>query len=555
MDFKHTLIVTVATAAAWVTAAGQAPEGYYRSIDGKAEAELKTALCNLLYDHTEISSYIALPEYFKHTDVYPGTNRYWDMYSDIPVYTNTTFGTYLNREHSFPKSWWGGSTATPAYVDLNHLYPSEKGANSAKSNYPLGTVSTATFDNGVVKVGYPVTGQGGGSGKVFEPDDEYKGDFARTYFYMVTTYQNLHWESKYCWMMQNNTYPTLQPWAVDLLLKWHREDKVSQKEIDRNNVVYGYQNNRNPFIDFPELAEYLWGNKVGEVFHVEQGGIPSGDPTLITPVQDMELDFGEVALGSTGKARLQFRGTDLRGSLQLLLSRDDKEMFSIPQQYIYSSQVNSESGFWLEVSYTPTALGEHRTRLIISDGGLEGSRGVGLRGTCLPVPTLTAPVALPASDITDDSYVANWELPVAGEIVDYYIVRRTRYQGASSSTEELVADDNSLLIEDFGSSDSESYTVRSARMGYESSPSNVITVDHAGVQGVMTESALGVVPCEGGVRIVTAVPQNGLRVIDMQGRVVRTLDGVRDNDIIMLPGGVYIIVTDTHMTPQRVVVR
>lgn len=547
------LLLTILAAAVTSSAAyAEIPAGYYNSLNGKADAQLKTALCDLLYNHTQVSSYTALPEYFKVTDVYPGTNRWWDMYSDIPVYTNTTFGTYLNREHSFPKSWWGGSTSTPAYVDLNHLYPSEKRANTAKSNFPLGVVSTSTFDNGVCKVGYPATGTGGGSSKVFEPADEYKGDFARTYFYMVTTYQNLKWSSNYMWMLEQNTYPTLKPWAVDMLLKWSRQDPVSQKEIDRNEAVFGFQNNRNPFIDHPELAEYIWGDKVGQLYYVSDSEQPGGEPTLITPTQDMELDFGEVALGSTVKARLQFLGQNLKGSLQLIVSRGDKEMFSIPQSYIYSSQINNTSGYWLEVTYKPTELGEHDSRLIISDGGLEGSRGVGLRGRCLPVPTLTRIHALPASDITDVSYVANWDAPT--EVVDYYIVRRTRYNGARSSTEELLAEDNSLLIDEFDTSTSESYSVRSSRLGYESPESETIIVDHAGIQGVVADTPLGIVPCEGGVRVVTPTVQNGFRVIDMQGRVIMSLDGVCDNDIVPLPQGVFIIVTDSHPAPQRVMI-
>ena len=117
------------------------------------------------------------------------------MYSDIPLYAPSFSG--LNREHSFPKSWWGGSQTVGAYVDLNHLYPSEMKANTAKSNYPLGEVDqdkAIKFQNGVCYVGYPAGGQGGGAGYVFEPNEEYKGDFARTYFYMATCYQNLTWK-------------------------------------------------------------------------------------------------------------------------------------------------------------------------------------------------------------------------------------------------------------------------------------------------------------------------------------------------------------------------
>ena len=528
------------------------PANYYNSINGLADRDLKNALHKLIYNHTEVKSYNALPEYFRTTDNFPGTDYWWDMYSDMEVSMYITFGTYMNREHCFPKSWWGGSTSTPAYVDLFHLYPSEAAANQAKSNYPLGEVVTSTFDNGVVKVGYAKTGQGGGSSKVFEPNEQYIGDFARTYFYVVTCYQNLTWASKNMYMLEQNTYPTLKPWAVDLLLKWHRADPVSQKEVDRNEAVYGFQGNRNPFIDHPELVEYIWGNKVGQKYTVG-GSQPVGDPELTTPVQDMALDFEQIAIGKSETRQLAFLGHDLRGKLSLVLTGADKAMFSIDTKTIDAALINAEGGYFLPVTYNPTALGSHTAKLIISDGGIDGSRGVLLKGECLEVPTLSAPVATSASDITEESYVANWDVP--SEVVDYYIVTRTRYINGNSSSEEIMAEENSLLIEDFSSSTSESYNVRSVRLGYESPVSNEIFVYHAGIDGVEMESPLGYAYWPGGLRIVCGETQYNLEVYDVSGRLMMTMPEVNNNDIIELPYGVYLITTDGCRTPLRVIVK
>lgn len=528
------------------------PANYYNSINGLADSDLKTALHKLIYNHTEVKSYSALPEYFRTTDNYPGTDYWWDMYSDMEVSMYITFGTYMNREHCFPKSWWGGSTSTPAYVDLFHLYPSEAAANQAKSNYPLGEVVTSTFDNGVVKVGYATTGQGGGSSKVFQPNDIYLGDFARTYFYVVTCYQNLKWASKYMYMVEQNTYPTLKPWAIDLLLKWHRADPVSEKEIDRNEAVYGFQGNRNPFIDHPELVEYIWGNKVGQKYTVGSSE-PAGDPELTTPIQDMALDFEQIATGKSETRQLAFLGHNLTGRLTVQITGADKSMFSLDTKTIESSLVNAEGGYFLPVTYTPTSLGVHSARLIISDGGMPGSRGVALMGECLEVPTLTAPVATAASDITDNSYVANWD--VSSEVVDYYIVTRTRYINGNSSSEEIMAEENSLLIDGFSSSTSESYNVRSVRLGYESPVSNEIFVYHAGVDGVEMDSPLGYAYWPGGLRIVCGDTQHNLEVYDIAGRRVMTIAEVANNDIIELPFGVYFIATDECRTPLRVIVK
>lgn len=553
MNIRYRFITLLCAAAAIITVAAQAPAGYYATLTGKSGAELKKALHNVIYNHNQVSSYSALPEYFEKTDLYPESRRWWDMYSDIPLYSPSFSG--LNREHSFPKSWWGGSTDIPAYVDLYHLYPAEADANQKKSNYPLGTVGTAKFDNGVSKVGYPVNGQGGGASQVFEPDDEYKGDFARTYFYMVTCYSNLTWNTRYMWMLQQNDYPTLTSWAVNLLLKWHREDPVSDKETNRNEAVYRIQNNRNPFIDHPELVEYIWGDSKSRPY--PGTGAPVGDPSLLTPVQDTALDLGQVAIGNAVTGKMLFRGENLTSPLRLRVYEGDTGMFSIASESIAAALVNAEGGYWLTVTYRPTALGTHSARMVISGGGITGTIGVVLRGECLEKPVLTAPVATAPSDITSTSYTANWNLPPDGETVDYYEVNRTRYIGGSASSETLLAEENSLEIDDFGGSDSETYSVRSCRLGEYSPWSNVITVSHAGISGVETDNAGLAVRVEGcSVTFVTSgIIHPAPRIFDMTGRLVRSPDSIADGDQLNLAPGCYMVVTALHPSPVRFIVR
>ena len=178
----------LALAVGTVVAVADVPNGYYNTLNGKTGQALKDAVHELTKNRT-VHAYGSLWYYFRQTDCMPtDASRVWDMYSD-KSYLFTQNGTGatsgMNREHSLPKSWWGGYNENQgyyAYTDLNHLYPSDADANMAKSNYPLGEVSTTKFDNGVSKVGTPVAGQGGGCTTVFEPDARYKGDFARTYF-------------------------------------------------------------------------------------------------------------------------------------------------------------------------------------------------------------------------------------------------------------------------------------------------------------------------------------------------------------------------------------
>lgn len=554
MKLRH-FALSLALAALAPAAYAVAPDGYYESLEGKSSGELKTAIHDLIADFKLISSYNALPQYFAVTDVYPelqnGRKRWWDMYSDIPLYAPSFSG--LNREHSFPKSWWGGSTSVSAYVDLNHLYPSEMDANMAKSNYPLGEVDRSehiTFQNGISTVGYPVLGQGGGASRVFEPDDEYKGDFARTYFYMVTCYQNLTW--KWTYMVNQNVFPTLNNWSAQLLMRWHRQDPVSDKETMRNDKVYGYQGNRNPFIDHPELAEYLWGDKVGEPYHVGGSTEPAGDAELQSPVNGMALDFGQVALGSSVTADLFFKGTNIRKDLAISIYRGDKQMFSLPRTSVSASLINSDEGTWVRVTYTPTAIGTHSARILIEGTGNDGNgtRGVELLGECLERPVLTAPTATPATDITADSYVANWT-PVEGEVVDYYIITRTRYVGGVPTVEQLVAEEPGTPIDGFDLSDSESYSVRSCRLGVESPESNVVFVSHTGISDAEVDAPF-TVATDPGVIVVTTVAAADIRVYDVAGRELRYLPAVNGVVEIELPAGVYIVTAGRGTAPAKV---
>ncbi len=546
-------ILSVALATTVFAAAAEIPAGYYSDLKGKKEGELKTELYNIIHSFTQVSSYSALPSYFAITDVYLESDHWywWDMYSDTKRYASSFSG--LNREHALPKSWWGGSESVSAYVDLFHLYPSDQTANSKKSNYPLGEVDQTTFDNGVSKVGYPVNGQGGGARFVFEPDDEYKGDFARTYFYMATCYQNLSW--KYTYMVSQNIYPTLNPWSVSLLMDWHRNDPVSPKEIDRNEAIFNIQNNRNPFIDLPELAEYLWGNKQGEAF--SPGTVlpdePVGDPELIAPVKNMELQFNRVALGMEATTRLLVKGNNLSGSIYNQIWSGDSDMFGTSTENIPAKEACTNDGYWLTITYKPTALGEHESKILF-EGSFPGTRSVLLKGECLPMPELSACTALPPTDVLADSYTANWTSPDADNI-DYYVVTLTRYTGGKATTEEIISENNYLEITDFAASDQDAYFVQSESLGVRSPESNIIFVDHTGITGVLTQEPLAVASAEGYIRFMCSAPQTGARIYNAAGALYMQIDRVEQNTEVAAAQGVYLIVTDQHPTPLKVIVR
>ncbi len=243
----------------------QEPDGYYDDAQGLTGSELKTALFHIISSHTAIS-YDDIWNAFQSTDK-KSDGTVWDIYSNCTYHFGTDqCGSYggecdcYNREHSFPKSWF--NDASPMYTDLFHIYPSDGYVNGRRSNYPYGEVSNPTYtsSNGC-KLG-PNT-YGSYTGTVFEPADEYKGDLARSYFYMVTCYEDkvAGWEANASGadaMLNGTTYPCFEDWALQMLLEWNNEDPVSQKEIDRNNAIYNIQGNRNPFIDHPEYVCMIW---------------------------------------------------------------------------------------------------------------------------------------------------------------------------------------------------------------------------------------------------------------------------------------------------------
>ena len=540
------------------------PNGYYTSIYGKKGTALKTAIHDVIRPHTKLT-YASLWNHFPSTDVYPeqinGKWLVWDMYSDnktnqIYYYPNGTSG--LNREHSCPKSWWGGDQ-NEAYTDINHLYPSDAKANTAKNNYPLGVVKVASFNNGVSKVGTPQSGMGGGCQSVFEPADEYKGDFARTYFYMATMYQDYTW--KYTYMFSNSSDLTLSQWAYTLLLEWARQDPVSDKEIDRNEAVFLIQNNRNPFIDIPGLEEYIWGNKQGQVLE-EGGGEVSGDPELIYPAVGSTIDFGEVALGKTVALDVVIKAANLTNNLKIKVYGTNSDQFAkLPVNEITRNAANQ--GYTLKVTYSPNALGDHTARLLFYDGGLpETGVGVTLTGSCQPVPTLSAVVATDPINVTENSFTATWCL--AEETVDSYNVNHIVYNGSQIITDETIPvpvddlDESTIGMLDFGNlaaGYTHTYRVQSCRLGCTSEWSNTITFTTSGIDEIEAFAPISVESYVGGVIVRCSDNYTGISIYNMQGMLVRRIAAVEDGEFIELPVGNYIIVSDHNPNPVRASVR
>lgn len=249
---------------AWQVATAQPPPGYYAPAQGLTGQALAQALHDIISGHA-VQSNASLWTHFQSTDARQD-GFVWDIYSDIPggvppyVYafgvdqcgTYNSEGDCYNREHTVPQSWF--NSAAPMNTDLFHVYPTDAWVNQQRGNWPYAEVATAswTSQNGT-RVGTSATP--GYQGTVCEPLEAFKGDLARTYFYMAIRYApNLAtWSGP---MFVSGGFST---WAEALLLDWHAGDPVDAKELERNNAVFAIQGNRNPFIDQPDWVWNLWG--------------------------------------------------------------------------------------------------------------------------------------------------------------------------------------------------------------------------------------------------------------------------------------------------------
>ena len=233
---------------------------YYSNADGLKGKELKTSLATIIVNPTNVG-YGGLYEAYKKTDTRPdGYVRDW--YSNTTNYTHGVDnkgnyqkeGDMYNREHVVPQSWFGSGDIKS---DVVHVLPTDGYVNNRRGNNPFGEVNNVTYQssNGYSKLGSCKTP--GYSGTVFEPNDEIKGDIARIFFYMITRYEG----SCASWGHDvfTSEYPGLTTWTLDMMMRWSKQDPVDEVELQRNSAVFEVQGNRNPFVDYPGLEEYTWG--------------------------------------------------------------------------------------------------------------------------------------------------------------------------------------------------------------------------------------------------------------------------------------------------------
>lgn len=362
----------------------QIPSGYYNTATGTGYT-LKTQLYNIIKGHTD-NGYAGLYTTYQTSDVdnfYENDGTVLDMYSENPSGTDpynystgstqrcgnySAEGDCYNREHIIPQSVF--NEQSPMVADAHFITPTDGKVNGMRSNYPHGTVASATYtsQNGSKLGSSSVSGY---SGTVFEPVNAFKGDIARMYFYFATRYENT--VAGYSYAMFNGSSNQVFTTAfLNVLLAWHAQDPVSAREIARNNAIYARQNNRNPFIDHPEYVNQIWG------------GTPSGDtqaPTAPTSLASTSKTSTSISLSWTASTdNVAVTGYDVyaNSALKTTVSGTTATITGLTASTAYSIYVKAKdaagntSSSSNTISVTTNSSGGTATDLLFSEY-IEGS--------------------------------------------------------------------------------------------------------------------------------------------------------------------------------------
>jgi endonuclease I len=250
------LFITVA-----LFVSGQIPPGYYNDASGLTGEQLKTALHNIMKNHTEYP-YNQTDELLMETDEDPNNSNNVILLYKGTSQAKSTFGgnpNDWNREHVWAKSHGNFGDVPPCGTDLHHMKPEDASVNSDRGN--------KDFDNGGVQHS-EATGCYYDDDS-WEPRDEVKGDVARMIFYMSVRYEGDNGEPDLEVVDWVNSAPEPEHGKYSALYQWHQDDPPDEFEINRNEVIYDYQNNRNPFIDHPEYLILIYDptNAVNDVYY------------------------------------------------------------------------------------------------------------------------------------------------------------------------------------------------------------------------------------------------------------------------------------------------
>lgn len=320
---------------------------------GLCGASLKEAVKNADRPSSIVSSTVGRGgawEAFRSTDCDASgmvVNRFSDEQGVFPADGYSAVGT-MQQLHVVDMSWWRNESSYGDTImwDLHNLYPCSNEVYEVKRDQIPGYVTDATYYNELIRIGYGRRNANEDMVDMWEPAEEYRGDFARTIFYMTTLYPATLWGGLAANFMTNTKYSTLNRYATALLLDWHRNDPVSELEKRRNDAVERIQGNRNPYVDNPDLVEYVWGEY---------------KETPIAPEEDSTPDAGDESEDEEEMVRVPLKA-------RYSISDERIDLYSpfVPEGATWSVDgVDATSDYLIPADL---GVGKHELRFVVADG-------------------------------------------------------------------------------------------------------------------------------------------------------------------------------------------
>jgi endonuclease I len=427
-------IVALALAAAVfspaVTSAAP-PAGYYDSVDTTSAALMRTTLHAVIDDHTRYpytSSSTDTWNILNEADQDPGNSaNILDLYKNLSLVKISGGTGAYNREHSWPNSYGfpdDGSTNYP-YTDCHQLFVSDVTYNSDRGNLPYGACTSGSSERPTVLNG----GQGGGSGvfpgnsnwlngSVWQTWSGRKGDVARAMFYMDVRYEGgthgvtgaaepdlILTDNPSLIVATGGNASVAYMGLLSVLLQWNAADPPDAKERARNDVVYGYQGNRNPFIDHPEWVNAIFvpstGPAIAAISDVpaDQGG-------------QLQIDWQRNSLDAAGSIApiARYSIQRLAGSWVEVAARtaDTSPSYS---QVIATTDIASPA--------TPEPWSQYRV-VAVETGGTNRPSGT---VSAFSVDNLAPPTPVVALDAGGSPWIVSWDDPGVPDLYEACLYR------------------------------------------------------------------------------------------------------------------------------------
>ena len=324
------------------------PQDYYQEANGKSSEQLKEALYQIISNHTVFpytSSSTDTWDILQLSDqdpqnhdnmilVYTGRSQdkgYRDGSGNYSQYENGngTQNNSWNREHVWPKSHGFPDEDDNAYTDVHNLKPSDRSVNSSRGtkDYDYGGSQHSEATDCLT------------DSDSWEPSDSVKGDIARILFYMVVRYDPGYDHNNNSFDLElvdyttpGNNDPILG--KLSSLIQWHFDDPVDDFEINRNEVIFGFQQNRNPFIDHPNLVNFLWGENIGQSWNENLS------------VNNFNLDEDLIIFPNPSNGVLNFTNTIQNGKIEII-SLTGQKILEKNVANINSFRLDIDSGVYL----------------------------------------------------------------------------------------------------------------------------------------------------------------------------------------------------------------